>query len=295
MLKCWLQELPLSTRRSRSLSRRHQHLRTARSHVCLDTSSDREHYLQQFCTDKATALTTRTRRLPVFDTSRGTPWILSSSSAEVISQQLCPEDTVRKTENGLAAMGKWDSSWYMYARGCSLWLQQQAGTSRNHGVAWRGSLPLPSAVGIAPWQCPGPVQPLTAKGLHLQASPQPGTARQLLPWYQDMCKGQPPGISNACLQPAMSFTCQQPSSPLPIYLDILWWQKTGSNMPFVPSREVSISQTARHACRADKSLLTACANSYPLILPQMSKNSTWSQCTCGLPSPDKSTCSFQHK
>lgn len=70
--------------------------------------------------------------------------------------------------------------------------------------------------------CCGPVKPPAAKVLQLQEPLQPSIAHHLVHWYQDMCKDQAPGTSNACLQPAMTFTGQQPSNPLHTYLDILW-------------------------------------------------------------------------
>lgn len=108
----------------------------------------------------------------------------------------------------------------------------------------------------------------------------------LIQRHQDMSKDQAPGLPKACLQPAMLYTGQCTSSFLSTYLGISWWQNPSCNTAFVSSREASTSEAGRCMCRADQSVPATCL--YPLRLPQMSKNSTWSHCTCGLPSPDKS-------
>lgn len=142
-------------------------------------------------------------------------------------------------------------------------------------------------------ECPRLEQPLPAECLHLQAPSQPRAAHHLIQWHQDTSKGQAPGMPKACLQPTTPYTGQWKSSFLSTYLGMSWWQNPCSNTAFVSSGEVSSSQAGRCMCRADQSVLAAYACSFPLRLPQMSKNSTWSHCTCGVPSSDKSTGSLR--
>lgn len=110
--------------------------------------------------------------------------------------------------------------------------------------------------------------------LQLQAPSQPRAAHHLIQWHQDMSKEQAPGTPDAYLQLARSYTGQWTISVLSTYLGISWWQNPSFKTPFVSSREVSSNQAGRCMCSVDQSVPAAYACSYPLRLPQMSKNST---------------------
>lgn len=198
----------------------------------------------------------------------------------------CPEG--RKAENYPSGMREQDPLEYMCAHGCLLKCSTELWEDKSTG--WPGELAFHCK---QEWSlhCDRASQASAGPGRRMSATPgpsQPRAAHHLIQWHQDMSKEQAPGTPDAYLQLARSYTGQWTGSVLSTYLGISWWQNPSFTTPFVSSREVSSNQAGRCMCRVDQSVPAAYACSHPLRLPQMSKNSTWSHCTCVLPSPDKS-------